>query len=489
MKKILLIVLPIIIIIGGLLGGGYYIYDNTINTNVIYDGVKIDELDVGGKTKTEALTYIKDQKEVEDTSKAMNLSYEEHSYDISLKDFGYSYNFESAVDEAFEIGRDGNPFERYKIIKDIEKNGKTVALEPNYDRDLVLKVVDKISDEINQESVDAKFNFNNGNIQVTEDKTGKNLKKSELINLIVDNIYELEDIILPVEITEPKYKKDFLGRINGVIGEFSTSFKGSSAGRVHNIKLSASSLSNKLIMPGEQVSYNETTGPRQAQLGYQEATVIVNGELTPGMGGGVCQTSTTLYNALLLANLTILERHPHSIAAAYVPRGTDGAVATGYLDLKFRNDYDFPIYTYSKVVGDRLHFYIYGDKNRKDYTIKIEPVLVQTIPYKIKEVFDAKAVPGSRIIAQEGRTGYKVKTYKSIIKDGKVLEKTQITSDYYRERDFIYKVGPTLPAPVVPVPAPVVPAPVVPPVVPPVTSIDPIVQPIDPEEIVVDLLP
>lgn len=79
-----------------------------------------------------------------------------------------------------------------------------------------------------------------------------------------------------------------------------------------------------------------------------EAPVIVNGELTPGMGGGVCQTSTTLYNALLLADVNIVERHPHSIAARYVPKGTDGAVASGFLDLKFKNNFDFPIYTSSK---------------------------------------------------------------------------------------------------------------------------------------------
>jgi vancomycin resistance protein YoaR len=444
MKKILLIVLPLIIIIGGLLGGGYYLYENTINTNAIYKGVTIENYDVGGMTKEKAIEFLRQQKEIDDANKSINLSYEDKSYDISLDDMGYTYNFEDTAEAAYNIGRDGNLIERYKNIKEIEKSGKQIFMEPDYDRDKILKIVEDIEKYINQESVDAIFNFNNGNFKVSEDRIGITVKTSELINLLVDNMYELEDIEIPVDITEPKVTKKLLSRINGVIGEFSTSFKGSANGRIQNIKLSSQAMGNLLILPGQEISYNNTLGPVQAKYGYMEAPVILNGELTPGMGGGVCQSSTTLYNALLLADVTIVERHPHSIAAAYVPRGTDGAVASGYLDLKFRNDYDFPIYTYSKIVGDKVYFYVYGDTTAKDYTVKIEPELIETIPHKVNEVLDSTLEPGARQLVQEGRNGYKVRTYKSIIKNGQVIERKQITYDYYREKDFIYKVGPAL---------------------------------------------
>lgn len=442
MKKILLILLPIIIIFGGVLGGGYYIYENIINTNAIYEGVKIDSYGVGTKDKKEALVYLKEQKEKDDIIKSLHLSYNEKNYDIKLVDLGYTYDYEAAIDKAYNIGRDGSLLERYKKIMEVKKNGELIALEPLYAREKILTIVEDIANDIDQEGIDSTFNFNNGKIKVTDHKDGRTLNKEQLVKLIEDNIYEPEDIEIPVEIVKPKFTKDFFGRINGIIGEYSTSFKGSSSGRIHNIKLSAESLNNKLIMPGEEISYNSTTGPRQSKFGYQEAPVILNGELTPGMGGGVCQTSTTLYNALLLSDLTITERHPHSIAASYVPRGQDGAVATGYLDLKFKNDYDFPIYLNSKVVGDRLYFYIYGDTKAKDYIVKIEPELIATIPYNTKEIFDETALPGSRQIVQEGRTGYKVRTYKSIIKNGVVISREQISYDYYRERDYIYKVGP-----------------------------------------------
>ncbi|HCO18158.1 MAG TPA: hypothetical protein DIT39_00860, partial [Tissierellales bacterium] len=268
---------------------------------------------------------------------------------------------------------------------------------------------------------------------------------------------------LPIEIIEPEIKAEFYERINGKIAEFSTSFKGSAPGRVNNIRLSAKAFKGILLMPGDELSYNETTGPRRADAGYQEAPVILNGELTPGMGGGVCQTSTTLYNALLLADLEIIERHPHSMPPAYVPRGTDGAVATGYLDLRFKNNFDYPVYIDSEVIGTRVYFYIYGDMRGRPYTVKIDTEHHATIPYKVHENFDPSLSPGYRELVQEGRTGYKVSTYKSIIKNGEVISRERISSDYYKERDFIYRVGPALAAePIIQPPAAVDQTPVMP---------------------------
>ncbi|TJX14292.1 hypothetical protein E9840_06445 [Tissierella creatinini] len=445
MKKPLFIILLIVIILGGVLGGAYYIYENTINIDEIYSGVKIDGYDVGGKTLKDALIFISLQKENEDVDKSIRLSYLEKNYNIDIYDLGYTYDFNKAVNEAYNLGREGNPFQRYSTIKELKKGGYNIELKPEYDREMVLKLVDDIEEDLNQEAKDATLEYNGTTFIVTKEKPGLAIKKSELINLLVDSIQDQEDIQIPVDAVEPKVTEKVLSRVNGVIGEFSTSFKGSSSGRIQNIKQASKSVNNLLVLPGEEISFNEKVGPIGPSTGYMEAPVIVNGELTPGVGGGVCQSSTTLYNALLLSDVTIVERHPHSIAASYVPRGTDGAVARGYLDLKFKNDFDFPIYIQSNVAGNRIHFYIFGDKNSKDYTVKIEPELIQTIPYKVKEVFDSSVAPGTRVLQQEGRTGYKVRTFKSIIKDGNVVERKQITYDYYREKDFIYRVGPALP--------------------------------------------
>lgn len=444
-KRIYLIALLSLIVFGGIVAGAYYFIDSTFNVDTIYQGVKIDGYDMSHKTKVEALRAIKYRKQTEEIDKSMTAVLDDFKYNIRLEDLGYSYNYGKAVEEAYMIGREGNLLQRFKTIKEAEKKGINLALESYYNRERIKGVVNEISQKIDLESKDAQINFNKGKFSIVPEVPGRKVQKEKLAGLIESNIHSLQEITIPIEIVEAKIKKESLSRINGVIGEFSTSFKGSSADRIENIRLSAKALSNKLILPGEEVSYNETTGPREKEFGYKEANVIIGGELTPGIGGGVCQTSTTLYNALLLSDMTILERHPHSIAASYVPKGQDGAVAYGYLDLKFRNDFDFPVYTYSKLAGDRLYFYIYGDTNVKDYKVKIESEVVETIPYKVIEEFDPKAEPGSKVEIQKGRTGYKVKTYKSIIKNGKLISKKQISFDYYREKDFIYKVGPPAP--------------------------------------------
>lgn len=446
MKKLVIILILLIIVAAGVLGAGYYIYANEIDINNIYEGVKIYGYNVGGMSKQDAKNLLMAKIDEHIQEKSISLYYNDIKYDYTLNDFGFSYNYEEAVDKAYELGREGNLFDRYKEIRNIKKDGVEIPLDEEYDRDKVLQIVDELEENVYREPENSTFNFNNGKFIVTEEQIGMSLDKNKLIKLIVENIGESKDIEMPMDIVEPRYKKEIFSRINGIIGEFSTSFKGSAPGRIQNIKIASSSISNKVIMPGEQISYNDTIGPIQAKYGYMEAPVILNGELTPGMGGGVCQSSTTLYNALLLADVSIVERHPHSIAASYVPRGTDGAVARGYLDLKFKNDFDFPIYIDSKIVGDRVYFYIYGDTKSKDYTVKIEPELIQTLPYKVHEVYDASLEPGAKIMEQEGRTGYKVKTYKSIIKNGQVVERNLINNDYYREKDFIYKVGPALPS-------------------------------------------
>lgn len=442
MKKVtvVLLVLVAMIVVGGL-GAGFYVYKNILKVNTIYKGVKIDGYDVSNKTAEQALEYIKGKKE-EDLSRLwMNLIYGETIYRIKLEQLGFSYKYEEAVSNAYELGREGNFIKRLKDISKI-KAGIDIALDSFYNTEKIQDVVNNISQEINKNPKDAILHFDNGKFLVEDEVIGKRVVEDKLYSSIEKNIYTLSDISIPVEDIKPRLTKSLLSRINGVIGEFSTSFKGSSKGRIDNIKLSAKAISNKLILPGEEFSYNNTTGPRSAQSGYQEANVIIGGELTPGLGGGVCQTSTTMYNALLLSDLSILERHPHSIPASYVPFGQDAAVSYGYLDLKFRNDFDFPIYTYTKTVGDRVYVYIYGDTKTKNYNIKINPVIVETIQPKTEEIVDNSLMPGERIDIQKGRIGYKVVTYKSIIKDGKAISKKQITQDHYRKKDNIYKKGP-----------------------------------------------
>lgn len=441
MKKRIILMSTVLVIIAITLGGVFYIYKNILNIDTIYKGVTIENIDVSGKTMEQALEYIKDIKTNEIKKKSMKLIYGEKAFKIPLTDLGFSYDYEKAVEYAMQLGREGNFLKRLKDIAKI-KSGYNVPLESYYSVEMAETIVNAISQEINTNAKNAEAKIVNGKINISDHVIGKRVLQEELLNLMDENINKLEDITIPVEDVAPLVTKDMLLRINGIIGEYSTSFKGSSKNRIENIKLSANAINNKLVLPGEEFSYNKATGPRTAEYGYKEANVIIGGELTPDVGGGVCQTSTTLYNALLLADLTITERHHHSIPVSYVPIGQDAAVAYGYLDLKFKNSFDFPVLLHTKVSGDRLYVYVYGDRNSKDYTVKITSQIVETIKPQTKTIFDSSLNPGESIVLQSGRTGYRVVTYKSIIKDGKTISKKQITSDHYKKKDYIYKVGP-----------------------------------------------
>lgn len=364
MKKGVLLILTILtIILIGVGLQGYYIYRTKIKLDTIYPGIEVGEFNVGGMKKEEALDYIKKEKTREISQKSMELKYKDKIYPLNLTDIEYGYNYQEVIDQAYNLGREGNIFQRYRKIKNLEEEGELLTLQEDYSLARIKDIVLEITKDLYIESRDAEFNFNKGNIIIKDEIVGQEVDKLGLEKLIEGNLDELEDINIPVNTIKPKYTKDYYSQINGIISKFSTSFQNSSLGRKENIRLSAEKFNGVLLHSGETFSFNKIIGPIERETGYQEAPVIIDGEFTPGIGGGVCQTSTTLYNAALLADLTIVERHPHSIPPDYIEEGRDAAIAGDYLDLKFKNDYDYPIYIGSKLANNRVYFYIWGKKD------------------------------------------------------------------------------------------------------------------------------
>lgn len=429
----------LVIIVGGIIG---YKINDTVKGDYVYRGIFVDQVDASCKSEEELVKVLKEEKKNDIEEKAMVLKADGKEYHIPLKDIGFDYEYEQAAKQAYSLGRKGNIFKRYRKIKELEEEEAKLGLDFFYDENKIEEKVKELAGKINREAVDAEFNFNNGDIIIEESQEGYKVKEGELVSMVKDNISALEDISIPLEITEPQYKKEYYSKINGVIGKSSTSFKRSSAGRVNNIKLSTGFFNGKIIHPGDSVSYNSTVGPVNSKSGYQNAPVIVNGELTPGVGGGICQTSTTLYNALLRADLTVTERSHHSIPSNYMEKGLDAVVAGSYLDLKFKNDFDYPVYISARVVNRVVYFDIYGDAENRDYTIQMQTKSTGFIPHKTEKILKKDMKAGSSELVQSGRNGYKVQTYKHRVKDGKIIDTELISSDYYRERKAIYHVGP-----------------------------------------------
>lgn len=229
----------------------------------------------------------------------------------------------------------------------------------------------------------------------------------------------------------------------GELSTFNTWFRTSDANRASNLRKAAQALNGTMVKPGEEVSYNKLLGPRTAATGYMDAMVIVGGKFMPGVGGGICQVSTTLYNACLLAGLKIVERHQHNMVVSYVPLGRDATVSYGQQDFRFANNTDDPIYIRAVTSGGNLTVSIYGNLAHKQ-KIVLSSVVDGVSPFKEVHVFDASLPPGAVKVEHAGINGYSVRAFRSFYDDtGKLIKQEQLSSDHYRTLDKIIHTGPT----------------------------------------------
>ena len=245
-------------------------------------------------------------------------------------------------------------------------------------------------------------------------------------------------------------------RITGLISKFSTSFNPQRINRTSNIRLAAQTLNLCLIAPGEVFSFNRTVGPRTAEYGYNEADIIMQNELVPGIGGGVCQVSTTLYNAVLRAELEVVERHPHSMPVAYVEKGLDATVVYEGKDFKFRNNTTGHLIMKAMVSGGNITLKIYGVPTEKRIVLKsrIEREIPPGVVYR-----NDPAVPHGRyILEREGEPGYIVRVERFVYdQNGQLLRSGFISRDTYPPIDRIittYTGSPLLLQPVASIPRP-----------------------------------
>ncbi len=226
------------------------------------------------------------------------------------------------------------------------------------------------------------------------------------------------------------------------ISEFDTRYDASYYSRSENLRIAASKIDGTVLMPGEQFSFNAVVGERTVAEGYKDAKIFSDGQVVDGLAGGICQISSTLYNAALLANLQIDERYNHSFTTSYIEKGRDATVVYGVKDLKFTNTRNYPIKIDANVANGVATFVIYGIEEENEYKIRILPQTISTIPYTVETIVDPSLAPGQTEIKQAGASGYKVVTYKETSLNGVVISNEVISNDTYKTMTRIIKVGP-----------------------------------------------
>ncbi|MFD0673595.1 VanW family protein [Cohnella sp. GCM10027633] len=240
------------------------------------------------------------------------------------------------------------------------------------------------------------------------------------------------------EVTVEKLKAEGLER---KIAEFTTSFTTSGEGRSHNVTAAAKALNETLLMPDEVFDYGKIVQLAEDKYGWKEAPVILKGKLTPGIGGGICQVSSTLYNAALLAGLDIVERRNHSLAVHYLPAGLDATYADGYINFKFRNSTGKQLLIRTVVENKKLTVKLFGTLP-ENVTYKTETVEIKMNPPKTVYVANDKLTLGKTNTVQKGEPGFIVESYRIKLVDGVVAERKRLSKDTYRATDALVAVNP-----------------------------------------------
>lgn len=408
-----------------------------VKTGRIYNNIYINGVNVSNLSRTQASDNIKNRF----VFGKLTLYYGDKKWSVELEKMGFSYDVEKAVNEACNIGRDKNLFQN--IIKIVslkhfdDKEDVKLYYFHNYKN--LENFYNKVAKELNTEAIDASISIQNDKISINPGRDGKKIAVNKLINdvktEIENNIEPNINIKIPFEISSPKVKYSDLKAINGVISSFQSRYPTSDAGRAFNVELSARKVDNQLLMPGQEVSFMRTIGDITKNAGFREAPIILNNEYVDGIGGGVCQVSSTLYNALLESNIEIKERSNHTFPVKYVPVGRDATVAESYPDLKYRNNYPFPIYIKNYAYNGVMTTKIYGDVSRAKKVQIFSEITSSVQPNTIYRN-DPSLKKGVQVIEDSGQAGYRSMTYK--IENG---ERIIISRDLYAAKPQIIRIG------------------------------------------------
>lgn len=285
----------------------------------------------------------------------------------------------------------------------------------------------------------AAFYLDGENIKIRPSKLGRKIDEERLIEDIKICLSAGGGFIKCKEITlYPDFDENSLKERDVLRARFSTDFSGSSKARINNLTLATNALRGVTVYDGEVFSFNEAVGERSEKFGYENAKVIVDGKYVDGVGGGVCQVSTTLYNAALLANLSVVEQHRHTLAVSYVEKSFDAMVSYGYADLKIKNDSGSPIFIVGKVEDDTLTFYIYGEKQTA--TVERVSVLKKVLKPNVEVVFSDSLEKGKLRTLVVPKNGYESEGYLIITNEQGKTEKF-LRKDEYKKVDGLVEVG------------------------------------------------
>lgn len=413
---------------------------------VISNGVLIEGIDVSGMTLDQASAAV-EEKITQLGETMVTLTIGDNQVTATLNQLGLEWENREILDEVKNLGTTGNIVQRYKDQKDLEHQNKEYELTFTTDENKCRGFVEGCS-IYNTEPV-------NGTIYTQDDGTpgveggtdGITLKVEESVDAVQAAVEEWDggelSIDLAVDRVSPEVTAEELSLVKDVLGTATTDYSASSYARATNVENGCAKISGTLIMPGESYSVTAAVIPFTAENGYQPAPSYEENRVVDSYGGGICQVSTTLYNAVLKAELEVTARSNHTMVVNYVDLSKDAAIAEGVMDLEFVNNKDVPIYIVGYAYGGTLSFTIYGHETRPaNRTIEFESRTTSTIePSGTKLYPNVEQSVGYVNQTQSPHTGYTAELWKNIYEDGVLVDSVQINSSSYQAVGTAYDVG------------------------------------------------
>jgi len=415
----------------------------------IHANIRVGGVDIGGLTAEEATDALYDalQKPFDESSVRF-LSGGEVVQTRPFSDFAIKLDLQDAIVRAYQYTREGDA----DTLKDRASKLKSepLLLEAGcaYDTAAVSGTFAALEESVVQTAVEPRLQIGANGIETVPGRSGLQLDMDATFDAFVDalNAYRGDGGVMEVALTmqtqEPSFTQADLTKATSLLGTWTTKFT-ADANRTENVRLSAASVHNTCLMPGELFSTNECFGDTSAANGYKPGGTYENGKLVVSIGGGICQTSSTLYRALLEAELKIVTRTNHSMSVSYMPMGFDATLAGNYIDMKFENSSDLPILLETIIEGNTLTVNVYGHETR-DPARRIEYTaeLVATIEPPPEIVIEDPTLPlGERVVESAAKTGYQYKVYKTVYMNNSFVEKVHVNNSNYRTVAAEVRVG------------------------------------------------
>lgn len=417
----------------------------------IQEGVFLDTLDVGGMTKEEAFKAYEEFAQNIGNTKVI-FSNDLGNFTVTLADIGIEVSVEKAVEQAYSYGRKGNILSRYKEIEGLKENNVVLIPEKNMDEDMLSEKLTNETGDMVRLAKNASMAMVNGELIRYAGEMGYTINAEKTVKLVTDALqkkWEQKDLEIAAvtEEVEPQYTVDDFYMVDSVLGRFSTEYNSAKTNRSQNLANGAAKINGTILLPGEQFSMYNTVAPFTEENGYADAGQYVKQdsgtELVNGIGGGICQVSTTLYNAVLEAELQIDERYRHELSVDYVELSRDAAIAEEYMDFKFTNNTEYPIYIEGYAGGGTISFIVYGHETRDPgRTIKFVSKKIEEFePGEPEKIWDDTLASGTQVTDRTAHKGYYAELWKEIYQDGELIDEVRVNQSEYSAQAARIRVG------------------------------------------------